>query len=105
MPTKIDNSAIFSKNCFTNIKSTNVLTQEKYVIVRTSFTMKISSFISFLPEIGVSPKAINFMLVEVSFLQLVKTMKINTIKIWRMLTGHKNLDIDYWLTRIENELY
>ena len=31
--------------------------------------------------------------------------KINTIKFWRMLTGHKNLDIDYWLTRIENELY
>ena len=31
--------------------------------------------------------------------------KINTIKFWRMLTGNKNLDIDYWLTRIENELY
>ena len=31
--------------------------------------------------------------------------KINTIKFWRQLTGNKNLDIDYWRTRIENELY
>ena len=47
---KLLSNSISSKNCFTNIKSTNVLTQEKYVIVRTSFTMKISSFISFLSE-------------------------------------------------------
>lgn len=31
--------------------------------------------------------------------------KINTVKFWRLLTGNNNLDIDYWLTRIENELY
>ena len=31
--------------------------------------------------------------------------KINVVKFWRLLTGHKNMDVDYWLTRIENELY
>lgn len=31
--------------------------------------------------------------------------KINVVKFWRLLTGHKKLDIDYWLTRIENTLY
>ena len=31
--------------------------------------------------------------------------KINKIKFWRYLTGNKNLDIDYWMTRIEKELY
>ena len=31
--------------------------------------------------------------------------KINVIKFWRLLTGHKKMDIDYWLTRIENKLY
>ena len=31
--------------------------------------------------------------------------KINVVKFWRLLTGNKNLDIDYWLTRVENELY
>ena len=31
--------------------------------------------------------------------------KINVVKFWRLLTGHKKLDVDYWLTRIENELY
>jgi hypothetical protein len=30
--------------------------------------------------------------------------KINVVKFWRLLTGHK-LDVDYWLTRIENTLY
>ena len=30
---------------------------------------------------------------------------INRIKMWRLLTGNKNLDIDYWMTRIENEQY
>ena len=31
--------------------------------------------------------------------------KINVVKLWRLLTGHKKMDVDYWLTRIENELY
>ena len=31
--------------------------------------------------------------------------KINVVKFWRLLTGHKKMDVDYWLTRIENELY
>ena len=31
--------------------------------------------------------------------------KINVVKFWRLLTGHKKLDVDYWLTRIENTLY
>ena len=44
---KLLSNSISSENCFTNIKSTHFLTQEKYVIVRTSCTMKISSFISF----------------------------------------------------------
>ena len=44
---KLLSNSISSENCFTNIKSTHILTQEKYVIVRTSFTMKIFSFISF----------------------------------------------------------
>ena len=30
--------------------------------------------------------------------------KINVVKFWRLLTGHKKMDVDYWLTRIENEL-
>ena len=30
---------------------------------------------------------------------------INRIKMWRLLTGNKNLDIDYWMTRVENEQY
>ena len=47
---KLLSNSISSENCFTNIKSTHILTQEKYVIVRTSFTMKISSFISFLAQ-------------------------------------------------------
>ena len=29
---------------------------------------------------------------------------INRIKMWRYLTGDKNFDADYWMTRIENEL-
>ena len=28
---------------------------------------------------------------------------INRIKMWRLLTGDSNLDIDYWMTRVENE--
>tara|TARA_B100001057_G_scaffold77907_1_gene72944 strand:+ start:622 stop:1542 length:921 start_codon:yes stop_codon:yes gene_type:complete len=31
--------------------------------------------------------------------------KINVVKFWRLLTGHKKMDVDYWLTRIENKLY
>ena len=31
--------------------------------------------------------------------------KINVVKFWRLLTGHKKMDVDYWLTRVENELY
>ena len=31
--------------------------------------------------------------------------KINVVKFWRLLTGHKKMDVDYWLTRIENDLY
>ena len=30
---------------------------------------------------------------------------INRIKMWRLLTGDSNLDIDYWMTRVENERY
>ena len=30
---------------------------------------------------------------------------INRIKMWRLLTGNKNLDVDYWMTRVENERY
>ena len=47
---KLLSNSISSKNCFTNIKSTHFLTQDKYVIVRPSFTMRISSFISFFSE-------------------------------------------------------
>ncbi|SVD57255.1 uncharacterized protein METZ01_LOCUS410109 [marine metagenome] len=32
-------------------------------------------------------------------------MKIYIIKMWRLLTGDSNLDIDYWMTRVENERY
>ena len=31
--------------------------------------------------------------------------KINVVKFWRLLTGHNKMDVDYWLTRIENKLY
>ena len=31
--------------------------------------------------------------------------KINVVKFWRLLTGHKKMDVAYWLTRIENKLY
>ena len=31
--------------------------------------------------------------------------KINVVKFWRLLTGQKKMDVDYWLTRIENKLY
>ena len=30
---------------------------------------------------------------------------INRIKMWRLLTGNSNLDIDYWMTRVKNERY
>jgi len=30
---------------------------------------------------------------------------INRIKMWRLLTGDSNLDIDYWMTRAKNERY
>jgi hypothetical protein len=30
---------------------------------------------------------------------------INRIKMWRLLTGDTDLDIDYWMTRVENERY
>ena len=30
---------------------------------------------------------------------------INRIKMWRRLTGNKNLDVDFWMSRIENERY
>ena len=34
-----------------------------------------------------------------------KLDNINRIKMWRLLTGNKNLDVDYWMTRVENERY
>ena len=30
---------------------------------------------------------------------------INRIKMWRRLTGNKSLDVDFWMSRIENERY
>jgi hypothetical protein len=27
----------------------------------------------------------------------------NRIRLWRVLTGNPRFDVDYWLTRLENE--
>ena len=82
---KLLSNSISSKNCFTNIKSTHFLTQEKYVIVRTSCTMKISSFIYFLSEkLWYVKKGLGFHCTN-SFLSLTMTISCHFVRlrIWQ----------------------
>ena len=81
---KLLSNSISSKNCFTNIKSTHFLTQEKYVIVRTSCTMKISSFISFFirKTLPCIKKGLGFYCTNI-FLSLTISSHFVRLRIWR----------------------